>query len=101
MRIIILNSAFFIALAGAGGSCCGCHATTSRVHQVLQLLAGLEKRNLLGGDFYPVAGLGIASDAWFPLPGAEAAKAADLDLVAGAERAHDAVEDRFDDDFAV
>ena len=71
------------------------------VDHVLQLLAGLEERNLLGGNFDAVAGLGVASHARLALPGAEAAEAADLNLVARAQRAHHALKDCFDNDFAV
>ena len=71
------------------------------VDHVLQLLAGLEERDLLSGNFYAVAGLGVPSYARFALAGAEAAEAADLDLVAGAQRAHDALEDGLDDDLTV
>ena len=71
------------------------------VDQVLQLFAGLEERNFLCRDFDTLAGLGIASDARFALTGTEAAEAADLDFVAGAERPNDAVENSLDDHFAV
>src|SRR5580704_13814496 len=75
--------------------------TYSRIHQILQFLARLEERNLLGGDFHAIAGLGIAADARLALAGAETAEAADLDLVAHPERAHDAVENGFYDHFTV
>ena len=71
------------------------------VDQIFQLFAGLEEWNLLGGDFDPLTGLWVTSDARFALAGAEAAEAADLDFVAHAERAHDAVKDGLDDDFTV
>src|SRR5579884_1413437 len=71
------------------------------VYQVFEFLAGLEERNFLGRHLDAVAGLGVAPDAGFALARTEAAKAADLDLIAGAQRAHDAVEDGLDDDFAV
>jgi len=54
------------------------------VDQILQLLAGLEVRDLLSRNFDPVTGLGITSDAGLALAGAEAAKAAYLNLVTGA-----------------
>src|SRR5580693_5757762 len=75
--------------------------TYSRIHQILQFLARLKERNLLGGDFHAVTGLGIASHARLALPGAEAAKAANLNLIAHAKRAHDAVKNGFDDDLTV
>src|SRR5262249_34531632 len=71
------------------------------VDDVLEFLAGLEVRDLLGRHFHASASLGVAAHAGFPLPRAETAKAADLDLVAGAQGTHDAVKNRFDDDFAV
>jgi len=74
---------------------------TSGVDQVFQLFAGLEERNLLGGNFDPLAGLWVAADSRFALPGAKAAKTTDLNLVAHAERAHDAIENSLDDDFTV
>src|SRR6266403_223743 len=67
----------------------------------LKLIAGLEEWDLLGGHFHAGAGLGVAAHARLPLPGAEASKAADLDLVAGAQRAHHAVEDGLYHHFAV
>src|SRR5438445_3629878 len=71
------------------------------IYQVLQLLAGLEERNLFGGNFHPVPGLGIASHARLALARAEASKTADLDLVTHPQRAHDAVKDRLYNHFAV
>ncbi len=71
------------------------------VDQVLQLLAGLEERNLLGRNFDPVAGLRIAPNARLALAGAEAAKSADLNLVTDAQRTHYAVKDRLHNHFAV
>src|ERR1700751_966580 len=71
------------------------------VHQVLQLLARLEKRNFLGGNFHAVSGLRIASYARFALARAEAPEAADLNLVPHPQRAHDAVKDRLYNHFAV
>src|ERR1700758_431107 len=71
------------------------------IYQVLQLLAGLEERNLFGGNFHPVPGLGIASHARLALARAEGSKTADLDLVTHPQRAHDAVKDRLYNHFAV
>src|ERR1700680_584412 len=78
-----------------------CRLSDSYVHQVFQLFAGLEERDLLGGDFNFFAGLGIASRAGLALPGAEAAKTAYLDFVARAQGTHHAVKDRFHDHFAI
>ena len=71
------------------------------IYQVFQFFAGLEEWNFLGGDFDTVARLWIAANTWLALPGAKAAKAADFDLVAGAERAYHAVKDRLHDHFAI
>src|SRR5260221_8014616 len=71
------------------------------VNQVLQLFTGFKEWDLLGGHFHASAGLGVAAHARLALAGAEAAKAADLDLVAGAQRAHHAVEDGLHHHFAV
>src|SRR5206468_2176565 len=68
------------------------------VHHVLQFLAWLEIRNLLGGHLDAGSSLRIAPDAGLPLARAEATKAADLDLVTAAQGFHDAVEDGLDDD---
>src|ERR1700722_11371250 len=73
----------------------------SRIHQVLQLLAGLEERYFLGGHLDLFTSLGIASRARIALAGSEAAKAADLNLVARAQGPHHAVKDGFHDHFAV
>src|SRR5882757_1618709 len=71
------------------------------IYQILQLLAGLEERNLFRGDFDFIAGLGITADAGFPLTRAEAAETANFDFVTHAQRANDAVEDGLHDHFAI
>ena len=71
------------------------------VDDVLEFLAGFEIRNFLRRNFHAGACLGIAADTRLALPCAKAAKAANFDLIAGAQRAHDAVENSFYDDFAV
>jgi CubicO group peptidase (beta-lactamase class C family) len=78
-----------------------CGRRGGHVDQILQFLAGLEERDLLGRHFHALTGLRVAADARLALAGAEAAKAANLDLVAGAQGAHHAVKDRFHDHFAV
>src|SRR6202035_1144746 len=60
-------------------------------------LAGLEKWNALGGHIDARPGLRFASDARLPLSRAETAESANLDLVASAQGANHAVEDRLDD----
>ena len=64
-------------------------------------LLGLKKGIFLAGTSTRSPVLGLRPSARLALAGTEAAKAADLDLVAGAQRAHHALEDGFDDDFAV
>jgi hypothetical protein len=54
------------------------------VNQVFQFLAGLEVRDLLGGNLDPVTRFGIASDAGLALARAETPEAAYLNLVTGA-----------------
>src|SRR5581483_2252000 len=71
------------------------------VDHVLQLFAGLEEGNFFGGNFYPVTGLWIASHARFTLASAKASEAANLDFIAGAQGAHHALKNRFNDNFAV
>src|ERR1035438_1619834 len=80
---------------------CGSVWRDVTVDHILQLLARLEEGDLLSGDLDTIAGLGIASDAGLALPGAEAAKAADLNLVACAQGAHHALKDGLYNNFAV
>src|ERR1700693_1916 len=79
---------------------CGCRAVAF-VDQILQFLARLEKRNFLRGYFHALPGLGVAADPGLALAGAEAAKAANLDLVAGSQRAHHAVKNGLYDHFTI
>src|ERR1700721_1007097 len=79
---------------------CRCRAVAF-VDQILQFLAGLEEWNFLRGHFHALTGLRVAADPGFTLSGAETAKAADLDLVAGAQRAHHAVKDGLHDHFTI
>src|SRR5260370_10989541 len=65
------------------------------VDEVLQLFAGLEKRNLLGFDFDLLSSFRVAAYAPAALAGTEAAKAANLDFLAFLQRADDAFETRF------
>src|SRR5919204_688494 len=73
----------------------------SRVYEVFEFLAGLEEGNFLSGNVHAVTGFGIATHAGFALPRAKAAKAANFDLVTGAQRLHDAVKDGLHDHLAV
>src|SRR5450755_4044400 len=71
------------------------------VHQILQFLTGLEKWDLLGWNLDALSRLGIAPHPGLALASAKTAKAADFDLIAGAQRAHHAVKDRLHNHFAV
>src|SRR5256885_1565686 len=77
------------------GSC------VNNIDQILQFLAGLKERNLLRRHVDLGSGLGVTADARLAFPRAETAEAADLNLVAGAQRMNDAVEDRVDDLFRI
>src|SRR5437868_832816 len=68
---------------------------------MLQLFARLKERDLFGGNFDALSRLGVASYPRTPLASTEAAKAADLNLVAGAQRAHHAVKNGFHDHFTI
>jgi len=71
------------------------------VYQVAEFFAGFEEGDAFCGDVDFGAGLGVAADAGFALAGAEAAEAADLDLVVGFESADDGFKHCVDDDLAV
>src|SRR5579872_3239790 len=71
------------------------------IDQVLQLLAGLEVGDTLGGHFHPRAGLGIAPDAGLPLACAETAKPAYFDLVPAAQGLDDTIEDCLDNNLRI
>src|SRR5262249_158117 len=58
-------------------------------------------RNFLRWDFYAGTGLGVAAHSRLPLAGTKAAKAANLDLIAGAQRAYHALKNRFHHDLAI
>src|ERR1017187_2664203 len=90
-----------VSFCAFGSKGCGGGRRDIAVDHVLQFLAGLEEGNLLGRNLDAVASLGIASDAWFALPGAEAAKAANFNLVTRAQGAHHALKDSLDNDLAV
>src|SRR5438477_6799195 len=76
----------------------GGHGCIRIINHVLQFLARLEIRDLFGGDFHPRAGFRIAANPGLPLARAEAPESADLDLLAGSQRANDAVENGLHDD---
>src|SRR5205814_3812061 len=65
------------------------------------LFAGLEERNLLGWDFHPVTSLGVTSYARITLTGAEAAKPANLNLIARPQRTNNTVKNGFNNDLTV
>src|SRR2546423_4746215 len=67
------------------------------VDQLLQLFAGLEVRDLLRRHFRFLAGLRIAAGARLAVAETEASESAELDLLSGAERLDDGIEDDVDD----
>src|SRR5205823_5508981 len=67
------------------------------IHEILQLSAGLEEGNFLGGHFYFRSGLGIAANSPAALPGAETSESPDFDFLALLQRLDDAIENSFDD----
>ena len=85
-----------IHLLGGWGSVGG-----AAVDEVFQFLTGFEVGDTLGGHFDASAGFGIAADASLALAGTKATETTDFDFVPCSERAHDAVEDRFDDHLRV
>ena len=74
--------------------------TPAPVDHRFQLDAGLEVRDALRRPAHPVAGPRVASQVWPAAPEAEAAEAAQLSVLAPAQRLHDAAEHGFDDDCA-
>jgi hypothetical protein len=74
---------------------------SGRVHRVAELLAGLEEGHTLGRDvdFFP--SLGVAADAGVTLTGPETAEAANLNLIAGLERADDGLEEGVNDNLSI
>src|SRR5437879_5981255 len=81
------------SLLSARGCCLGLGA----IHEVFQLFAGLEERNLFGGHFDLCSGFRIAANSSAALPGAEAAESPDFDLLPLLQRLDDAIENSFDD----
>src|SRR5260370_41483766 len=85
------------------GRISGCRCSGSlglgAVHKIFQFFARLEERNLLRRHVDFFAGFGIAPNAPAPLPRAEAAKSANLNLLALLQGPDDAVKNRFDDGF--
>src|SRR5690242_10652949 len=79
------------ALVGAGGV----------VQPVAQLLAGLEERHVLFGDFDAVAGPRVAADPGVAALDRKRAKAAQFDAVAARQGGGDLIEDRRDDDLDI
>jgi len=84
-----------------GYSWSGRLCASTGIHQVFEFFAGLEEWNLFGWDFDAVSRLRIATDPGIALAGAEAAKAANLNLVADTKRSDDAVEDCLDNYFTI
>lgn len=71
------------------------------IYQILQFLARFEERNFLRGNVHAISGFGVASHAGLALPGAETAKAPNLNLVPSSQGADDAVKDGLHDHLAV
>src|SRR5579863_6311535 len=71
------------------------------IDQVLQLLAGLEVGDALGGHFHSRAGFGIAADARLPLARAETSKPAYFDFVPTAQGLDDTIEDCLDNNLRI
>ena len=80
--------------AGSAGPPCA-------VDQVLEIFAGLEVRNALLRNLDVIAGLGVAALTRAPTSHAEAAEAAQLDLVVALQRIDDRREDGVDDRLGV
>src|SRR5439155_10771684 len=70
-------------------------------HNILQFLARLEIRDLLGGYFDPCTGFRVAANPGLALAGAETAESTNFDLVASAQRANDTVENGLHNDFGL
>ena len=85
---------FFVGAAVFGGDGVG-------VDGVAEFFRGFEEGDAFGGDVDLGSGFGVAADAGVALPGAEAAEAADFDLVARFEGADDGLEERIYDDLAI
>src|ERR1041384_2080486 len=83
---------------GASGRGRGLLGVRLAVEERLELLAHLEVRDLRGRDVHLLARLGIAALAGRPVAEAEAAEAADLDLLAALQSVDDAAQRRLDDD---
>jgi len=86
---------------GARGLRAGGALGSAGVDGVAELLGGLEEGDALGWDIDSLASLGVAADAGVALACAEAAKAADFDLVAGFEGSDDRLEEGIHDDLAI
>src|ERR1700722_20671955 len=69
------------------------------IHEVLEFFTGLKERNFLRRDFHFRARLGVTASAAAAFARAEAAEAADLDLIVGLESRNNALENRLDDRF--
>src|SRR5438067_13392760 len=96
----ILNSKFFIRNSFCTGFLTA-RLSTGLVDQFLELFPGLEIRDLLRRHFHFFARLGIAAGARLPTAQAEAAEAAQLDLLSGPQRLDDRIEHDVDDRFGL
>src|SRR5712664_1799503 len=73
--------------------------TVGGVDEILQLLAGLEERNLFGGHFHLLPRFRVAAHAPAALPRPKAPKSANLDFLALLQRTNNALENGFDNGF--
>src|SRR5438552_2991580 len=78
-----------------------CRLGLGVVHEVFQLLAGLEEGNFLGGDFDLCSRFRIAPNSSTALAGAEAAESPDFDLLSLLQGLDNAIENSFDDGFGL
>src|SRR5205809_666709 len=78
-----------------------CRLGLGVVHEVFQLLAGLEEGNFLGGDFDLCSSFRIAPNSSTALAGAEAAESPDFDLLSLLQGLDNAIENSFDDGFGL
>src|SRR5256884_8089544 len=76
-----------------------CRLCLGVVHEVFQLLAGLEEGNFLGGEFGLCSSFRIAPNSSTARAGAGAAASPDFDLLSPLAGLENAIENSFDDGF--
>jgi hypothetical protein len=98
----VVDVDWVVGFGGAGGtSGLGRAAGFAGIYEIAEFLAGFEERDALGRDIDLGTGFGVAAGAGVALPRAEAAEAADFDLVTGFESVDDGIEKSVNDNFAV